>query len=112
MSEAWHEPGSDRITHSRENDRDSRSRVSCGERSRCTECVDRIHFQADQLRCELGEAVASSLSPSNLENDVASLDVAEVVKPTLDHLQQRLRGRTGLQDTETPNFACTLRVRS
>jgi hypothetical protein len=74
--------------------------------------VDHVHFQVDQLGRELGEAVALSPRPSDLEDDVSSLDVAEVAKPILDRIQKGLRWCTRLQDTETPNFVGALGVRS
>jgi len=39
-----------------------------------------INFQPDELRCELGEAFASSLRPAIFDRNGASFDPAEFVK--------------------------------
>jgi hypothetical protein len=47
---------------------------------------DAIHLQADQLRCQGGEAVRLACRPTVLNGDSLALYPAEVVQPLLECL--------------------------
>ena len=63
-------------------------------------------FKSYEFLCELGKPVKLSFRPSIFERNVASTrSSAEFLQSLPDGINERLRGRTGLQDTQPIQFA-------
>src|SRR5262249_18388063 len=78
--EARDQPDADRIARDREYDGDHRCHLSCrgdGEPRR----HDDIDLEPDELRSDLGEALALSVRPAHFDRDGAALGPAELIEP-------------------------------
>jgi hypothetical protein len=75
------ETGANRVPHQREDDRDDRRRLLCGDRLWGSISEDHIDFEPDKLGRDLGVALAASLRPAILDGNGAALDPAELAQP-------------------------------
>jgi hypothetical protein len=81
-------------------------------RARRTRYDDDIDLRADQLGSEAGKARDVAVRPSVLQNEVLSLDVAQLGHPLPERIDnaQHFRARRGLAEPSYPhNFVCLLR---
>src|SRR5262245_55797254 len=74
--QAWYEAGADRIVRRREHDRDNRCHLLC-RKHRPSHCYDHIDLESDELSGNLAEALGTSLRPTILDRQGATLDPAE-----------------------------------
>src|SRR5262245_24464936 len=74
--QAWYEAGADRIVRRREHDRDNRCHLLCC-KHRPSHRYDHIDLESDELSGNLAEALGTSLRPTILDRQGATLDPAE-----------------------------------
>src|SRR6516225_3873707 len=74
--QAWYEAGADRIVRRREHDRDNRCHLLCC-KHRPSPRYDHIDLESDELSGNLAEALGTSLRPTILDRQGATLDPAE-----------------------------------
>ena len=82
------------------NEHDNRNRLGCvpgcQRRGRGIRSDD-INLQANQLRCEVGEPIEVSLGPAPLDDDVVSVNIAELAQPVywgVEEVASQFRRRT------------------
>src|SRR5262249_21941206 len=75
------EPGTDRVSHRREDDRDDYCRLLCCNNGCGSMRENDVDFEPDKLSRDLGEALVAALRPANLDRDGATLDPSEFAQP-------------------------------
>src|SRR5262249_13090316 len=68
------------------------------------ECGDYIHFQVGEFRCQLGKPLELSLRPPKFKGNVPPFAVTKFTQPSLHRLNERVRRRPWLQDTQAPHL--------
>ena len=79
---------------------------------RCGRHDDAVHLQADQLRCQGGEAVHLAGRPAVLNGDILALYPAEFAQPLLEGLIFRRGAGAQRQVADPRHLRWLLRVRS
>src|SRR5262249_11663198 len=77
--QAWYEAGADRIVRRREHDRENRCHLLCCTH-RPSHRYDHIYLESDELSGNLAEALGTSLRPTILDRQGATLDPAELAQ--------------------------------
>src|SRR4029077_18713127 len=80
MGEALDQPDLDRLSNSGHDDGDRAGRLLGGERTRCRGGDENVDLESDQLGRERLKSLGSALRVTDLQDDVAALDVTELAE--------------------------------
>ena len=88
--QAGDEPRSDRIAHSRHDDRNCACRLPCRGGGRRLICDDDVDLEPDELIDQRAQAIWLAVRRAELELNVLSLDIAMLAQPIPEYAPERL----------------------